>query len=70
MKPYPNSLFSAFSVLPNIIFAYDYQTNFFSIYKGLRQGNDKRMTFVSFVGLSICCFFYLIIGLVGYSLVG
>jgi len=70
MKPFPTSIFSAFAVLPNIIFAYDYQTNFFSIYKGLRNGNDKRMTLVSIIGLSICCFCYLLIGLVGYSLVG
>jgi amino acid permease len=70
MKPFPTNWYSAFSVLPNIIFAYDYQTNFFSIFKGLRNGNDKKMSLVSGAGIGGCCICYLVIGLVGYSLVG
>ena len=70
MNAFPTNWISAFSVLPNIIFAYDYQTNFFSIYKGMRGVSDKKMIWVSGAGIGACCGCYLVIGLVGYSLVG
>lgn len=56
--------------MPNIIFAFEYQTNFFSIYKGLKDSTDKRMRKASIVGILCCGCSYLLIGLIGYSLSG
>lgn len=44
--------------------------NFFPIYKGLKQPTDHRMEKASLAGLSSCAVIYIIVGLMGYSLVG
>jgi amino acid permease len=56
--------------MPNIILAFDYQMNFFPIYKGLRNATDRKMNIASIVGLSSCATSYLLVGLIGYSLSG
>lgn len=56
--------------MPNIIFAFDYQMNFFPIYKGLRNSNDHRMNLASTIGLASCGASYLLVGVIGYSLAG
>lgn len=56
--------------MPNIIFAFDYQMNFFPIYKGLRNATDRKMNKASTVGLASCGISYLVIGVLGYSLAG
>ena len=70
MRAFPKDWYEAFSVMPNIIFAFDYQMNFFPIYKGLRNATDKKMSMASAVGLSSCGVSYLVIGVLGYSLAG
>lgn len=56
--------------MPNIILAFDYQMNFFPIYKGLRNATDSKMKIASIIGLGSCAASYLIVGLIGYSLSG
>jgi amino acid permease len=56
--------------MPNIILAFDYQMNFFPIYKGLRNATDRKMNIASIIGLGSCAASYLLIGLIGYSLSG
>lgn len=70
MRAFPEDWYEAFSVMPNIIFAFDYQMNFFPIYKGLRNATDSKMNLASAVGLGSCGLSYLVIGVLGYSLAG
>jgi amino acid permease len=70
MNAFPEDWYEAISVMPNLIFAYDYQTNFFPIYKGLRNATDKKMNLASAAGISACGASYLLIGMIGYSLAG
>ena len=70
MNAFPDDWFAAISVMPNIIFAFEYQTNFFSIFKGLKDSCDNRMRKASIVGILCCGGTYLLIGMIGYSLSG
>lgn len=70
MNAFPSDWYQAFAVVPNIIFAYDFQTNYFPIYKGLRNASDKRMNLSSSLGIFACGASYLLLGLIGYSLAG
>jgi amino acid permease len=44
--------------------------NFFPIYKGLKDPTDNRMRQASLAGLTVTAIIYLIIGLMGYRIVG
>jgi len=52
------------------VYAYSFQTNYFPIYKGLKNANDKKMNLASIAGIAGCGVSYLLIGILGYSLVG
>ncbi len=58
------------SVLPNILFALVWQTNFFSIYKGLKNSSDKRVIMASAGGVGFSTLIYIILGIMGYALFG
>lgn len=70
LRAFPEDWYEAFAVMPNIILAFDYQMNFFPIYKGLRNATDRKMNIASIVGLSSCAASYLLVGIIGYSLSG
>jgi amino acid permease len=70
LRAFPEDWYEAFAVMPNIILAFDYQMNFFPIYKGLRDATDRKMNIASVIGLSSCAASYLLVGLIGYSLSG
>jgi amino acid permease len=70
MDLFPSDWFAAVAAIPNILMALTYQINFFPIYKGMRKSNDHRMKMASLTGLVICASGYLLVGILGYSLVG
>lgn len=53
-----------------IIFALNFHMNFFPIYKGLKDATDRKMEKASIAGLSSTAIIYIIVGLLGYSIVG
>ena len=55
------------SVRTNILFALVWQTNFFSIYKRLKNSNDKRVTIVFAEGVELSILYYIILGILGYA---
>lgn len=70
LEPFPRDWFAAASALANIIFAFDFQTNFFPIFKGLKDASDSKMEKACLVGLICCAVPYLMVGFLGYSLAG
>lgn len=70
MEPFPRDWFGAASALANIIFAFDFQMNFFPIFKGLKDASDSKMEKACLVGLICCAIPYLTVGFIGYSLAG
>ena len=70
MNMFPDDWFSAAAAIPNFLMALAFQNNFFPIYKGMKNSNDHKMKMASLAGLSICMAGYLIVGILGYSLVG
>ena len=58
------------SVFPNILFAFNYQSNFFSIYKGLKNPTDSRTVVSNGIGLGFSTVLYIILGIMGYCLYG
>jgi amino acid permease len=43
--------------------------NFFPVFKGMRNANDKKMTLATLTGLLVCSCSYLLVGILGYHLV-
>lgn len=70
MEPFPRDWFAAASASANIVFAFDFQMNFFPIFKGLKDPTDKKMEKACLVGLIGCAIPYLTVGFIGYSLAG
>jgi len=70
MRSLPQNWFKACAVVPNVIFALGFQTNFFPIYKGMKKANDSRMWKAALLAIVFCTFSYLIIGIMGYNYVG
>jgi len=70
MDLFPSDWFSAAAAIPNILMALSYQMNFFPIFKGMKNTNDHKMKMASLAGVSICAFSYLLVGILGYSLIG
>ena len=54
----------------NFVFAFDFQYNFFPIFKALENPSDKRMLRACLVGLLECAIPYLTVGFLGYLLAG
>ena len=70
MVAFPTNWFKAASAAVNIVFAFDYQMNFFPIYKGMKDVTDKRFEKACLVGIIGCTIPYITVGMLGYSLVG
>lgn len=70
MEPFPRDWFGAASALANIIFAFNFQMNFFPIFKGLKDASDSKMEKACLVGLICCAVPYLTVGFIGYSMAG
>lgn len=70
MEPFPRDWFKAASAVANIIFAYNFQFNFFPIFKGLKDPSDSKMAKATLFGLIGCAIPYLTVGFIGYSLIG
>lgn len=69
MEAFPEDWFDAVSSIPNLILALAYQMNFFPVFKGMRNANDKRMSLATLTGLLVCSASYLLVGILGYHLV-
>ena len=54
----------------NIVFAFNFQMNFFPIFKGLKDASDSKMKKACFVGLLMCAVPYLTVGYLGFSMSG
>lgn len=70
MLAFPNDGIAVLSVFPNILFALVFQSNFFSIYKGLKKATDKRTTLSTGTGLAFSTTLYILLGIMGYCLYG
>ena len=70
MMAFPKDGLAVLSVFPNIMFALVFQSNFFSIYKGLKKSTDKRMYVASAAGVGFSTVLYIILGIMGYCLFG
>lgn len=70
MQMFPEDWFAAIAVIPNLLLALSYQMNFFPIFKGMKNGNDKKMVKASLAGIAGCGISYLVVGMLGYSLYG
>lgn len=70
MRMFPDDWYGAAAAVPNIIFSISFQNNFFPVFKGMKNPGDKRMMQASFTGGFFCAFSYLIVGILGYNLVG
>jgi amino acid permease len=69
MELFPQDWFKAFASIPNLILALAFQMNYFPIYKGMRNANDKRMGQATLTAVSVCSTLYLVFGIMGYHLV-
>lgn len=70
MKMFPSNWLLAAATLPNTILAMSHQMNLFPVFKGMRNVTDKRMNLAVFVAMLFCAVCYLVIGILGYDLVG
>jgi amino acid permease len=44
--------------------------NFFPLFKGMKNSSDFKMKMASLAGVGICTLAYLLVGILGYSLLG
>lgn len=70
MRTFPDNWLAACSAVPNLLLAICYQMNFFPIFKGMKNVNDKKMSLATLIGISFCVFSYLLVGILGYYYVG
>lgn len=70
MNSFPENWFTAASSAVNIVLAFDFQTNFFPIYKSMKDVNDQKFAKACLLGIIGCAVPYLTVGFLGYSLVG
>ena len=70
MSAFPEDWFAAASAMVNLCFAFNFQMNFFPIFKGLKDPSDSKMAKACFVGLIQCAIPYLTVAFLGYSLAG
>jgi amino acid permease len=69
MDAFPSNWLNAISSIPNLILALAFQMNFFPVFKGMRNANDKKFTVATLIGLLACSVSYLLVGILGYHLV-
>lgn len=70
MRPFPKDWLTFASVVPNVLLALTFQANFFPIYKGMKDGNDQRITSASLTAIVSCAAIYLITSVYTYMLYG
>ena len=70
MNAFPTDWFKAAAVIPNLILAISYQMNFFPIYKGMKNANDKKFTLSTLSAVLSVTTAYILVGILGYNLVG
>lgn len=68
--PDPHEPFEAIAAIPNILLAFLYQMNFFPIYKGMKNGSDKRIINASWIACIACYVFYGCVAFLGYFTYG
>ena len=69
MALFPTDWLAAISSIPNLLLALSFHMNFFPVYKGMRNANDKKMSQATMTGIAVCSISYLLIGILGYHLV-
>jgi len=70
MHAFPQNWLKAASAAVTIVLSFNFQTNFFPIYKSMKDVNDKRFAWACFTGILGCAIPYLTVGFLGYALVG
>lgn len=70
MLAFPTDGLAVLSVFPNILFALVFQSNFFSIYKGLKKSSDLRTRVATGAGIGFSTALYIVLGIIGYCLYG
>jgi amino acid permease len=70
MNAFPKDPFQAVSATATLFFAFNFQFNFFPIYKGMKDVTDRKMQFACFTGLLGCAIPYIIVGYLGFAMVG
>jgi amino acid permease len=61
---------SIIASIPNFLFAFCFQLNYFPIFKGLKNSTDAKMKKVSFIGILCCYLLFVLIGFIGYRTYG
>lgn len=69
MLLFPTDWFAAIASIPTLLLALSFHMNFFPVYKGMQNANDRKMLNATVTGISICSASYLLIGVLGYHLV-
>jgi amino acid permease len=69
MNMFPDDWFKAIASIPNLLLALSFHMNFFPVYKGMRNANDRKMSLATLTGIFVCSIFYLLLGILGYHLV-
>ncbi len=70
MVMFPENWLAAIATIPNIIYALSYFSIFFPVYNGMKKQTNQRMKAVSFASMITCSVIYIIIGILGYNLMG
>ena len=66
MQMFPHSFGDVLAALPIISFAFLCHQNTFPIYKELQQASPQKMAKVGHYSIFICCFVYILSGIMGY----
>jgi amino acid permease len=66
MRMFPESIGDVLAALPIISFAFLCHQNTFPIYKELKDASPNKMAIVGHYSIAICCFVYIMSGLMGY----
>jgi len=67
---FPHDFFQAVGAIPILMLGLSFHMNFFPIFKGMENSNDRKITKSSLAGLIFCSAIYIIVGLFGYRLFG
>jgi len=70
MYPFPEDWLKFSAVIPNVLLSLTFQANFFSIYKGMKNSNDQRITSATLTALICSGSIYLVVCMCAYVLYG
>ena len=70
MQPWPTDWLKFSAVIPNVLLSFTFQSNFFPIYKNMKNSNDQRITSACLTAIITCGSMYLVASIYAYMLYG